>query len=529
MLVYVNTFNCIGDDSFFNVARSICGWIKKVANIKISIEELQMKRDLHVERSYVRTYSSDRIDPKMYSLLYTHPDKSVSGRTWITEIGIKRLEGCTFVSILLEVSDVSTLVDGPVIATRPALVTFLKSNCTFDFDVIGTKVDYIKSQYGDFQYLMHEISRDDRRYPLVFVSEGDNGFPTKPEKLQEQLIGLAQVVATSGSMDSWEMERLLGRRFSSWNGAINIIYPINSSGYINNKLLLAERISELKNAGILINNHILSIITHSYNGYKKKEHISPVSVRGKRQKDENIIFRERVEALKGASQLEELLEDSLVEIENIKTANEELELDYLKKLEDADVLIDELTTKVIKTESEVERVRFECKYINSPSKVEGHNLDIDLLMGLISNKLTPIATLELLEMLIPENVIILKSARKSAKESSKFKHSDRLVFLLYKLCTIFLSEYLENGDNKAKAILGDAYSANESETVEKSPIYSKMREFEYENESIKMFRHVGIGKARSKAETIRVHFHIDTDKKKIVIGYCGEHLDVQST
>lgn len=63
--------------------------------------------------------------------------------------------------------------------------------------------------------------------------------------------------------------------------------------------------------------------------------------------------------------------------------------------------------------------------------------------------------------------------------SSKFKHNHRLIYLLYKLCTEYLLEYLENGDNKAKDILGDAYSANESETVERSATLSKMREFDY--------------------------------------------------
>ncbi|MEC9717205.1 hypothetical protein RCT65_01775 [Escherichia coli] len=218
MLVYVNSFNCIGEDSFFSVVRSVCGWLNRVANIRLSTDELLSRRDWNLERAYVRTYTADRMEPKIYSIMYTHPDRNVSGRQWITEIGIRREKGSTFISILLEISDVSTMVDAKPIATRPSLVSYLKRNCVFDLDVIGQKVDYIKSQYGDFQYLMHEISRDDRTYPLVFISEGNDGFPVIPEKLQEQLIGLAQVVATSGKMDSWEMERLLGRHYSSWGG-----------------------------------------------------------------------------------------------------------------------------------------------------------------------------------------------------------------------------------------------------------------------------------------------------------------------
>ncbi|MEN4831958.1 hypothetical protein [Pantoea vagans] len=529
MLVYVNTFNCVGENGFFGVVRSICGWLNRVARIKISPEDLLSRREWNVERSYVRTYTADRFEPKLYSVMYTHPDKDVSGRQWITEIGIKREGENTFVSVLLEISDVSTLVDSKPIATRPSLISYLKKNCEFDHDVIGLKVEYIQSQYGDFQYLMHEISRDNRTYPLVFLSEGEKGFPVVPEKLQEQLIGLAQVVATSGKIDSWEMERLLGRTYSSWGGAINIIYPINPSGYIGTKLILPKQIDEMNEKGIFVNNHILSIITHAFNGFKKKSHLSPANVRAKRQRDDNISFRERLNVLKGGQQYEELLEEALTELESFKEAAEGLELEYLKQIDDLEVNISDLSNENIKLASDNDRLKFGLKDSKSLINSENNDIDIDGLISLISNRLSPEAVLNVIEKLIPSNVFILKTAYSSARESSKFKHGHRLIFLLYKLCTSYLKEYLENGDNTAKNILGDAYSANESETVEKSSVLSKMREFEYNGEKIKMFQHVGIGTARSKSETIRVHFYIDKEHSKVVIGYCGEHLDVKST
>lgn len=357
MLVYVNSFNCVGEDGFFSVVRSVCGWLNRVSKIRISPDELLSRRDWNLERAYVRTYTADRMDPKIYSIMYTHPDKDVSGRQWITEIGIRREGANTFVSILLEISDVSTLVDAKPIATRPSLVSYLKRNCVFDFDVVGQRVDYIKSQYGDFQYLMHEISRDDRTYPLVFISEGVNGFPVIPEKLQEQLIGLAQVVATSGKMDSWEMERLLGRNYSSWGGAINIIYPINQSGYIGTKLFLPKQIDEIKVSNIPVNNHILSVITHSFNGYNKKLHLSPANVRAKRQRDDNIAFRQRMNELKGGVQFEALLDEALLEFEEFKSASEELELDYLKRIDEIDGKHDAVVAEKNKIEAELEKVK----------------------------------------------------------------------------------------------------------------------------------------------------------------------------
>ena len=54
------------------------------------------------------------------------------------------------------------------------------------------------------------------------------------------------------------------------------------------------------------------------------------------------------------------------------------------------------------------------------------------------------------------------------------------------------------------------------------------RAFNYEGETVEMFRHLKIGVGDDATRTIRVHFHWDADREKIVIGYCGEHLSVSS-
>jgi hypothetical protein len=43
-----------------------------------------------------------------------------------------------------------------------------------------------------------------------------------------------------------------------------------------------------------------------------------------------------------------------------------------------------------------------------------------------------------------------------------------------------------------------------------------------------MFSHLKIGVDSDLANTIRVHFFWDAEEEKIVIGYCGLHLPIQS-
>ena len=88
---------------------------------------------------------------------------------------------------------------------------------------------------------------------------------------------------------------------------------------------------------------------------------------------------------------------------------------------------------------------------------------------------------------------------------------------------------MERGDNEARKVFGQSeYSAKESETVMGNKAMRRKRTFDYEGEPVEMFRHLKIGVDEDVARTIRVHFHWDAEREKIVIGYCGEHLPVSS-
>lgn len=530
MLVYVNNFNCTGSNSFLKVQSSILGWLNRVSGLKLNFEQLSMPNDISCDNgAYIRTYVATRIEPEIYSVMYTHPDNQVSGRQWITEIGVRKEENNTFISVLLQISDVSTMVVSRPLATRPLLVKYLKENCIFDTDVIGQKVDYISGTTGDYRYLNHEIHRDTREYPILFVSRNESGeFKIPPEVLQEQLLGLAQVVATTNDIDSWEMERVLGRRLSAWGGAINLIYPPHKNGEVRSFVILYEKILEMEAASeIPLKNYLLSIITHSLNGFKKKKHISPVLTRSKRQRDENLLFRNRIASIASDSEYKDLLDEAMLEIENIKQANDESEMEYIDLISNLENDINDSKVENTRILADLERLRFESKHINK--EISESSLDIGEVLRLATEKLTPHTVLMWLGLVLPENVIVLDDAIKSAKKSSKFQYSGRLMMILYELSTTYLSEFIEKGDNSARKILGDAYSANESEFVESSPKLSVLRQFNYNGQDIKMFKHIGIGVARNKTETIRVHFHVDVENKRIVIGYCGEHLPVQSS
>ena len=196
MLIYVNQFELVGDGDADAAFRTIAGWLKVITKRHFTIGELKSGEEFSIGRMKVRTYAATEFSPQMYSVLLSHPDFSVKGRQWITEIGIKNENSVTTVSILLETSDISTLVKDIPSTTRPKLVTFLQENGTLSFATVGLGVKKFKNNIEEFKALSAEIEREDRAYPLVLVSNCkiDNKALINPIKLQEQLLGLAQVV-----------------------------------------------------------------------------------------------------------------------------------------------------------------------------------------------------------------------------------------------------------------------------------------------------------------------------------------------
>jgi hypothetical protein len=121
---------------------------------------------------------------------------------------------------------------------------------------------------------------------------------------------------------------------------------------------------------------------------------------------------------------------------------------------------------------------------------------------------------------------VLQSAIRSAQKSASFKFCGDALDLLTKLVTDYYEALQHGGDNEARKVFGaNEYAAKESESVMTNTAAVKMRTFSYKGKPTKMFAHLKIGNKYSAAETLRIHFYWDALDTKIVIGYCGPHLD----
>ncbi|MDH0835752.1 hypothetical protein N5D01_11300 [Acinetobacter johnsonii] len=328
MIIYVNQFK-FKSTELNAVFRSISGWLKSITKSHFNYESLKTNSEREINKMWIRTFSAKENYPSMYSILFTHPDREINGRQWITEIGIKEDKNEILFSILLETSDISTQVKEVPTTTRPRLINYIKKNIELDPNTTGLNIKKLANDLYHFKALQYEILEESRQYPIVLISStsDDEKYLVDPEKLQDQLLGLAQVYVLDKSINSWELEAQLTKSYSAWDGAINIIYPSYNKDYCYNKLLSRSYLQNLADQEVHVIREILSHITHITNGSKKKSHFSPTDVRAKRQKDKMLVIRDKFQNLSNNDEYKELAEEAFKELEEQSFVIEKLQAD----------------------------------------------------------------------------------------------------------------------------------------------------------------------------------------------------------
>jgi hypothetical protein len=166
----------------------------------------------------------------LYAWVLKKTDDQVRGRQWITELGVKRYKGSFELSCVLRTEEQSTLVADPVHASRPRVIRYLATNIDQASDAklgantAGVLLKTVGETIDSYRGLLADIERRDREYPIVLVSPtADGEYLVDPDLLQDDLIGIGQVVRIAEGFNSYDMEGILGRHWSAWSGAINVL------------------------------------------------------------------------------------------------------------------------------------------------------------------------------------------------------------------------------------------------------------------------------------------------------------------
>lgn len=166
----------------------------------------------------------------------------------------------------------STLVRTHIDATRPKVIGYVlrnvieSSSAHIAEDVPGITVKRVGTEASDYVAFKAEIERANRDFPLVLVSPtADGRYLINTSHLQDALFGLAQVVEVTPNFDSFEMEEHLGKVWSAWQGAINILQTPRSNGFVHGSLLRASEIEAIGERQGERVSYILARVTHNTN------------------------------------------------------------------------------------------------------------------------------------------------------------------------------------------------------------------------------------------------------------------------
>src|SRR5260370_1288144 len=171
--------------------------------------------------------------PQWWALRLEHSDAQINVRHWRTDLGLTSRDDK---QIVFSISVIHWLSAGYIgqeppdpLPSAPRIVLDVLKSKTWEVHSGSEKLETIPFllRDGNAKALVHHLEDQNRGCPLVLVAKD---FATgeslvDPRKLARLLAGAAVVWESESSWVDKELEQLLGRPFSCWNGMVRAYQP----------------------------------------------------------------------------------------------------------------------------------------------------------------------------------------------------------------------------------------------------------------------------------------------------------------
>lgn len=222
------------------------------------------------------------------------------------------------------------------------------------------------------------------------------------------------------------------------------------------------------------------------------------------------------------------------DLERVQTASQALQVtldNQVKATEAVQATVEKLTNEISQVKEENHLLKQRLAFTPQMPDEDEPELSVPVDLHAIITGVReprPIETLLYFEQLAPDRVVILPSAKRSALEADNLQLGFQLAKMVDRLVFAYL-DALSSGtpDSEARKIFGKSYKAKESDGVRQNRRLRSLREFSYNGETHLFERHIGIGRNYGTQHSIRLYFEVI--EGKLVIAYCGEHLDSVQT
>ena len=171
--------------------------------------------------------------PQSWAIRFEHPDSQVNARQWRTDIGISLSHDK---KLFFSLSTIHWLSPGYIgqepeapAPTAPRIVSQVLNHKSWEVhagsEMLGT-IPFLLRE-GNAEHILPHLEDPSRGCPLVLVAKdfSTGSALIEPRKLARLLGGAAVVWESESSWVDKELEQLLSRDFSCWNGMVRVYQP----------------------------------------------------------------------------------------------------------------------------------------------------------------------------------------------------------------------------------------------------------------------------------------------------------------
>ena len=470
--------------------------------------------------------------PELWALRYEHQDNEFNHRRWFTDFGIVRIEAeqwriSTTVSHSLHPNYIGR-EPGQLPVTPPRVIRTLLSSgqfrCKAGTVVLSSAPQVV--QVGKADHFVRTITDPGRACPIVYVSISRlTGEPLlDPVRLASTILGTGVVfVAANPEIDD-ELEFLMiPREFRSPNGTVRVYAPGLDFRAVHQayRHRFFTRNQIVEQSASEIEGQIARALTRRQAWAGVRSSVASIEDLAQRRREARRSALQRQSDGASKDELAKLFEEDNSrlsgEVDQLEKANKGLE----ERLDEWEGQIGQLNYEVDYYRTESEQLRKERSTAISAAETAK---DMRRLPG------TVLEVLQLMEQLHANRIVVTEEAKKSAQRATLDDLHVAWACLhavATELPRLAFEESSKDLPSLFRSQTGFELSLTEGKMTKKDSALLSLREITFDDRQWNMSPHVKYGTRSPKC--LRVHFALDDDAQRVIIGYCGDHMKTAGT
>lgn len=511
-------------DAFEAVQSIVFGWVtskEKDKHLGKSLEKFRLGHSwacLHYTKSFLQTLSTQDEHGEVWAMRYSHRDRELrAARFWHTDIGLRRKSSEAVLSVRVSYSWNIENIGTDLTAPQPSVPYFVRTiveklnayTGRREFRLIQKPLPF--RHVGQGKALCDFISSPARRYPLLVVNGDSPQAVREANRMATETTGKCLVAIISENVDlAEEIRQFLPADFRINYGHLRVFFPFVGS----NNNFTRHRWFEIANPSFSANREALVSGLLRNNILREDEAIESI------EDVQHVETRARLIALKLST------DSKSAELAEFFKHFEEVEKqkDEFKKLSDS------FASEVDSLEEQVRQISWKNQEMQLRLETLGKRQESERVQ---LHELLPTLPDSLSRVLkaagkFYSNLCITPNAVKSAEDDTGNECINETWEILGQLNNMLHRLKFES---ETAIDLEAAFDANsryelamsEGKNTKKDSKLMGLRLIEFEGETFDITPHVKYGNRAPKM--VRVHFSFDEDKKRIIVGFVGSHME----